>query len=130
MSGLFGAHCVDSWVLANAEVGGHSCPDNVGIMYMVPLKFHRRQLHRLQPRKGGKRAPYGGTVSLGFKRGTWVRYQMCGVAYVGGCGNGRISLHSLRNGRRLCRDARPDDCVALTRCSWRAYTEKRRKDAA
>ena len=35
---------------------------------------------------------------------------------------GRISLHSLRDGRRLCHNAKPDDCVVLTRCSWRAYT--------
>jgi hypothetical protein len=77
---------------------------------------------RPAPRKGGGRAPYGGTVSLGFKRGTWVRHPVHGVAYVGGCGNGRISLHSLRDGSRLCRNARLDDCTALTRCSWRAYT--------
>jgi len=129
MSNRFDAHCVDSWTLANAEVGGHSCPDHVGIMYMVPLKFHRRQLHRFQPRSGGMRAPYGGTMSLGLKRGTWVRHPMHGVAYVGGSANGRISLHGLRNGGRLCKDAKPDDCAALTRCSWRAYTEKKGEDA-
>jgi len=68
-------------------------------------------------------------MSLGFKRGTWVRHPRYGVAYVGGCRNGRVSLHGLRDGRRLCRKAKPDDCVALTWCSWRAYTEKRREDA-
>jgi hypothetical protein len=125
MSGRFDAHCVDSWVLANAEVGGHSGPEHTEIMYVVPLKFHRRQLHYLQPKKGGARPPYGGTVSLGFKRGTWVRHPMHGVAYIGGSGNGRISLHSLRDGSRLCRNAKPDDCVALTRCSWRVYMENK-----
>ena len=125
MSGRFDAHCVDSWVLANAEVGGHSSPDDVRIMYIVPLKFRRRQLHYLQPGKGGKRGPHGGTISLGFKRGTWVRHPRHGVVYVGGCMNGRISLHSLWDGRRLCRNARPSDCVALTRCSWRVYTGKK-----
>ena len=129
MSGRFDAHCVDSWVLANAMVGGHSRPDNVWIMYIVPLRFHRRQLHRLQPGKGGERHRYGGMVSLGFKRGTWVRHPTRGVAYVGGCMNGRISLHGLRDGRRLCQDAKPEDCVVLTRCSWRAYTEKRKEGA-
>lgn len=124
MSDRFEAHCVDSWVLANAEVGGHSKPDHTGIMYVVPLKFHRRQLHRLQPRKDGERAPYGGTISLGFKRGTWVRHPRHGVTYVGGCGKGRISLHGLRDGKRLCKNARPNDCTVLTRCSWRVYTEK------
>jgi hypothetical protein len=119
MSDRFNAHCVDSWVLANAEVGGHSKPDCTGIMHIVPLQFHRRQLHRFQPKKGGKRSSYGGTISLGLKRGTWVRHPRHGVAYVGGCGNGRISLHGLRDGRRLCRNARPGDCTVLTRCSWR-----------
>jgi hypothetical protein len=126
MSDSFGAHCVDSWVLANADVGGHSCPDDTKIMCIVPLGFHRRQLHRLQPRKGGKRSPYGGTMSLGLKRGTWVRHPTYGVAYVGGCSKGRISLHDLRDGRRLCWKVRLNDCVALTRCSWRMYTEKQK----
>jgi len=125
MSNRFEAHCVDSWVLANAEVGGHIGPDNVGIMYIVPLKFHRRQLHYLQPRRGGERAPYGGTISLGLKRGTWVRHPRHGVAYVGGFRNDRISLHGLRDGRRLCQNAKPDDCIVLTRCSWRVYTEEK-----
>jgi hypothetical protein len=125
MSGRFEAHCVDSWVLANAEVGGHTSPDHIGIMYVVPLRFYRRQLHRLQPGKGGRRAPYGGTMSLGLKRGTWVRHPRHGVAYVGGFQNDRVSLHNLRDGRRLCKNAKPGDCVVLTRCSWRAYTEKK-----
>jgi hypothetical protein len=125
MSNCFEAHCVDSWVLANAETGGHSKPDDTRIMYVVPLRFHRRQLHRLQPKEGGRRSPYGGTMSLGLKRGTWVRHPKHGVAYIGGCNNGRFSLHGLRDGRRLCLNARPGDCAVLTRCSWRLYMEKR-----
>jgi hypothetical protein len=125
MSGRFDAHCVDSWILANAEVSGHTSPDHTGIMHVVPLKFRRRQLHYLQPGEGGKRGSHGGTTSLGLKRGTWVRHPRHGVAYIGGCSNGRISLHSLRDGRRLSQNAKPGDCVALTRCSWRAYTEKK-----
>ena len=118
MSDRFEAHCVDSWVLANAEMGGHSSPDDTGIMYIVPLRFHRRQLHRLQP-KNGERKSYGGTISLGIKRGTWVRHPKHGVVYIGGHMNGRLSLHSLQDGKRLCQNARPKDCAALTRCSWR-----------
>ena len=61
-SDSFEAHCVDSWVLANWVVEGHDTPDNKDIVCIVPYQFHRRQLHRLQPSKGGKRHRYGGTV--------------------------------------------------------------------
>src|SRR6266478_140853 len=43
-SDFFEAHCVDSWVMANAIVGGHTKPDNTTILYIKPLRFHRRQL--------------------------------------------------------------------------------------
>jgi hypothetical protein len=74
LSDSFETHCVDSWVLANAWVGGHTQPDNIAMLYLVPLRFHRRQLHRLQPEKDGIRKPYGGTLSLDFKRGSWVKH--------------------------------------------------------
>ena len=54
---VFEAHCVDAWVLANSVVGGHLQPDNKRLLFVVPLRFHRRQLHRLQPSKQGKRLP-------------------------------------------------------------------------
>jgi hypothetical protein len=119
MADKFEAHCVDSWVLANWWVGGHSAPENTFMLYIVPLRFHRRQLHRLQPTKGGIRKPYGGTNSLGFKRGSWVKHPKYGVCYVGGASNGRISLHNLENGKRLVQHAKPEDCQLLTRSSWR-----------
>jgi hypothetical protein len=114
----FGAHCVDSWVLASSAVGGVK-PDNKGIRFVSPLRFHRRQLHALQPVKGGVRRPYGGTRSLGFKRGSLVKHPKWGLCYVGGTSNGMISLHSLEDGRRLCRNAKTADCVFLSRLSWR-----------
>jgi len=87
---------------------------------LVPLRWHRRQLHRFQPGKGGIRQPYGGTHSLGFKRGSLVRHILRhGLSYVGGTLKGRLSLHSLVTGQRLCRNARPEDCTFLTRLSWR-----------
>ncbi|MBC7810051.1 MAG: RRXRR domain-containing protein, partial [Burkholderiales bacterium] len=55
MSDKFEAHCVDSWVLANWQVGGHTAVDNPSMLYIVPLRFHRRQLHMLQPAQGGIR---------------------------------------------------------------------------
>lgn len=70
----FSAHNVDSWVLARSMVGGQKKPDNEKLLVIVPLRFHRRQLHTLQPSKGAIRRPYGGTRSLGFKRGSLVKH--------------------------------------------------------
>ena len=62
-------------------------PDN------TRLVWHRRQLHRLEPEKGGRRKPYGSTLSLGIKRGTLVKHPQYGKAYVGGTMDGKLSLH-------------------------------------
>jgi hypothetical protein len=118
---VFEAHCVDSWVLANSVVGGQIQPDNKQLLFVVPLRFHRRQLHRLQPAKGGKRLTYGGTVSLNFKRGSLVRHPKWGVAYVGGSSTGKLSLHRLQDGKRLTQNARREDVQHLSFCSWRFY---------
>ena len=120
LSDRFGAHCVDSWVLANEWAGGHLKPENTQVQCLVPLRWHRRQLHRFQPGKGGIRQSYGGTHSLGFKRGSLVRHILKhGLSYVGGTLKGRLSLHSLVTSKRLCRNARSEDCTFLTRLSWR-----------
>jgi hypothetical protein len=119
LSDNFSAHCVDSWVLANVWTGGHSAPDNLEILYLIPLRFHRRQLHRFEAEQGGQRKPYGSTLSMGFKRGSWVKHPKYGVCYIGGHLKGRLSLHSLQDGKRLCQNARPEDCQLLTRASWR-----------
>ncbi len=125
MSDDFSAHCVDSWVLANLWVGGHTEPDNKSMLYLTPLRFHRRQLHRLQADKGGLRKRYGGTMSLGFKRGSWVKHPKYGVCYVGGTLNGRLSLHNLQDGKRFCQNAKPENCQFLTLSSWRIRKENR-----
>lgn len=116
---VFSAHCVDSWVLANWHTGGHATPDNTQLLCIAPLRFHRRQLHRLQPEKGGIRKSYGGTRSLGFKRGSLVKHAKYGVAYVGGFLKDRLSLHALSDGKRLCQNAKPDACGFLTYNTWR-----------
>jgi RRXRR protein len=126
LSDKFEAHCVDSWVLANLWSGGHLVPDNQAMLYIVPLRFHRRQLHRLQSEKGGIRKPYGGTNSLDFKRGSWVQHPHYGICYIGGSLKGRLSLHNLQDGKRLCQNAKPEDCQFITRASWRIRKEEQR----
>jgi hypothetical protein len=118
---VFSAHCVDSWVLANSLTGGHLEPDNTGLLVVIPLRFHRRQLHRLQPAARGVRKPYGGTHSHGLKRGGLVRHAKFGLTYVGGYLRDRLSLHSLASGRRLTQGARSDDCWFLCFNSWRSF---------
>jgi hypothetical protein len=118
MAEVFGAHCVDSWVLASSVVGG-AIPDNTRLLCVTPFRLHRRQLHALQPAKGGVRRPYGGTRSLGFKRGSLVKHPKWGACFVGGTMGDRISLRSLEDGKRLCRNAKPSDCKFLAYSSWR-----------
>ncbi|MBI1929210.1 RRXRR domain-containing protein [Candidatus Poribacteria bacterium] len=121
LSNSFSAHCVDSWILANWFVGGHTKPDNKDILHVTPLRLHRRQLHALQPPKGGIRRPYGGTRSEGFKRGAYVKHKKYGVCFVGGASKGRISLHSLSDGKRLTQSAKPQECKHLTYASFRTW---------
>ncbi len=118
---VFEAHCVDAWVLANSVVGGHLQPDNKRLLFVVPLRLHRRQLHRLQPDKQGRRLPYGGTLSLGLKRGSLVKHPKFKLSFVGGSSNNRLSLHRLADGKRLTQNARKEDIKFLTFCSWRFY---------
>lgn len=121
MRDSFDSHCVDSWVLANEIAQGHTKPENKRVLCVVPLRFHRRQLHRIVPSKGGKRPSYGGTRSLGLKRGSLVQNPKYGLAYVGGSSKNRISLHSLRDGKRLSTSVKVSDCKVLSFGGTRAY---------
>jgi hypothetical protein len=113
------AHCVDAFVLANSVARGPALPTQERMLLLVLLQFHRRQIHRFNTGQKARRVPYGGTVSLGLKRGSWVRHPRYGVAYVGGTLDGRISLHSMETGRRLTQNARVQDCQVLCTASWR-----------
>lgn len=128
LSNKFDAHCVDSWVLANSFVGGHAKPDTTALIEIVPLEFHRRQLHRLQHQSGHIRPRYGGTISAGFKRGSIVKHLKYGFCYVGGWVESptkknpdkkTISLHDIRSGKRLTQNANPTDCKFVSYNSWR-----------
>lgn len=116
----FSAHCVDSWVLANWYVGGHDKPDNEEMLIIEPIQLHRRQLHALQPATGGIRKSYGSTRSMGFKRGGLASHPKWGKVYIGGTSKERISLHCVKTGERLCRNAKPEDTKQLTYTFWRS----------
>jgi RRXRR protein len=118
----FDCHCVDSWVLANWFVGGHARPDNKQILFVTPLRFHRRQLHVQNPVAGGIRRKVGSTISLGFKRGSLVKYSKKnskGLAYVGGTSRGKISLCSISTGKRLGKEFSANHLRFLTYNTWR-----------
>ncbi len=121
LSNEFNAHCVDSWVLAYLLVGGNSIPGNTVVMECRPIRLHRRQLHVFNPGAGGYRRPYGGSLSQGLKRGGIVKHPKYGKCYVGGedIVKSRVSLHSLATGKRLCQNAKPEDCKFLAYNSWR-----------
>jgi hypothetical protein len=119
---VFASHAVDAWVLA-ASLSGAPHPTCHRLWYVVPARLHRRQLHRLQPAKGGRRPPYGGTRSLGWKRGTLVRHPRYGLCTVGGVdrAKGTVSLHAYRNNTRLTQRGRLDQCQRLTWMAWRSW---------
>jgi hypothetical protein len=116
---VWNAHCVDAWVLANAAIGGEISPDNTRLHCLTPLRWHRRQLHRLEPERGAKRKPYGGTLSQGIKRGTLITHPRYGKAYVGGTMGGKMSLHDPNTGKRLTQGAKPSECRLIKLLRWR-----------
>jgi len=119
---VFSSHAVDAWVLA-AHVSGAKTPTCTRLWYGVPTRLHRRQLHRLQAEQGGIRKPYGGTMSLGYKRGTLVRHPKYGLCTIGGCDRGkqRLSVHAYRTNQRLAQNVKPADCVRLTVLAFRTW---------
>jgi len=118
----FTSHAVDAWVLA-ATVCGAKAPTCTRLWYGIPARLHRRQLHRLQAETGGVRKPYGGTISLGYKRGTLVRHPKYGLCTIGGCDRGkqRLSLHAYRANKRLTQAAKPQECQRLTPLAFRSW---------
>lgn len=119
---VFAAHAVDAWVLA-ASMSGAERPTCECLWYVVPARLHRRQLHRLEPAKGGTRSPYRGTRSLGLKRGTLVRHPRYGLCTIGGSDRfkGTVSLHAYRTNARLTQGGRLDQCQRLTWLAWRSW---------
>lgn len=118
----FASHAVDAWVLA-ASISGAIAPSCTCVWYVVPARLHRRQVHRLEPGKGGIRSPYGGTRALGLKRGTLVKHPHYGLCALGGVDRkvGRVSLHAYRTNKRVTQRARVEDCQRLTWVAWRSW---------
>ena len=94
-------------------------PTTRSLHYLVPLRWHRRQLHKLQPSKDAVRRREGGTISLGLKRGTLVKHVKYGFCYIGGNMKGQLSLHSLKTGKRITQSATRKDFDVLTRIAFR-----------
>jgi hypothetical protein len=126
----FESHAVDAWVLA-ASISGAASPTCTRVWYVVPAVLHRRQLYRLEASKGGVRKPYGGTRSLGLKRGTLVKHPIYSLCCVGGFDRKKktLSLHDYRSNKRLTQGAKVSECRVLTWVAWRCWlvTEKRSK---
>ena len=106
-----------------ASVSGAEHPTCTRLWYIVPAILHRRQLHRLQASKGGERKLYGGTRSLGLKRGTVVRHAKYGLCTVGGFDRKKqtISLHDYRTNKRLTQAAKVKACRILTWVAFRSW---------
>ena len=117
LSETFDAHCVDSWCLAYHAVDGETILDNTDIFCISPIPIRRRELHRKNPQKGGKRPRYGGTTWNGLIKNTLVKHVKHGLTRVSGFGKKGISLYSL-DGQRLCQNAKISDCKVLTRLNF------------
>ena len=116
-SETFDAHCVDSWCLAYSIVGGASIPDNTDIFCLSPIPIRRRELHRQNPQRGGKRPRYGGTTSNGLVKNSLVKHIKYGLTRISGFSKQGISLYSLE-GKRLCQNAKTQDFKVLTRLNF------------
>jgi len=119
LSETFDAHCVDSWCLAYHTVGGNSTPDNTDIFCVSPIPIRRRELHRQNPQKGGKRTRYGGTVLKdGLIKNTLVKHVKYGFTrLVGINAKGLFSIYGL-DGKRLTTGAKRSDFRVLTRLNF------------
>ena len=115
----YDAHCVDSWCLVYHTVGGESIPDNKDIFCLSPIPIARRNLHREQPKKGGIRPRYGGTmVKDGLVKNTLVKHIKYGLTRLPGINaKGLFSIYSL-DGKRLTTGAKRSDFKMLTKLNF------------
>jgi hypothetical protein len=101
---IWETHNVDSHILCELALGKQVQP-YFGIWKVEFLEYHRRQLQKQNIGKGGKRIPYGSTVSMGMSRGSVVFYKNK-ICYLGGSSKRGISIHSIVSGERLTQCAK------------------------
>ena len=116
----FDAHCVDSWCLAYQTVGGSGVPDNMDLLCVSPIPIKRRELHRQQEAKGGKRSRVGGTVlGQGLIKNTLIRHVKYGLTRLAGVNaKGLFSIYSMETHKRLTTGAKRSDFRVLTRLNF------------
>ena len=114
----FEAHCVDSWCLAYHTIGGKGRVDNRDVFCISPIPIIRRELHRQNPQKGGKRPRYGGTTWNGLVKNTLVKHVKHGLTRISGFGKTGISLYSLEGNQRLTQSVKESDFRVLTRLNF------------
>ena len=119
LSETFEAHCVDSWCLAYHTMGGQSIPDNTNIFCVAPIPIRRRELHRQNPQKGGKRLRYGGTVCLGISKNTLVKHVKQGLLRVTGFDKEGVNLSELGSAKRVVRNAKQGTYRVLRKLNFR-----------
>ena len=119
LSETFDAHCVDSWCLAYYTVGEEDVPNNTDIFCISPIPIQRRTLHREQPKKGGIRSRYGGTVLVnGLIKHTLVKHVKYGLTRLAGINaKGVFAIYSL-DGKRLTTGAKRKSFKILTRLNF------------
>ena len=115
----FEAHCVDSWCLAYHTVGGADIPENPRIFCISPIPIQRRALHREQPKKGGIRSRYGGTVlGNGVVKNTLIKHVTYGLTRLAGINaKGLFAIYSL-DGKRLTTGSKRNSFKVLTRLNF------------
>jgi len=115
LSENFDSHNVDSWVLASFNTGKESI-DNKNVFRMVSHIFFRRMLHK---GSGIKKVRYGGTLSMGFKKGSVVKHPQYGLLYVDGSSKGGINLCNLSTGGFERHYDNPAEYTFLYYSGWR-----------
>ena len=119
LSKTFEAHCVDSWCLAYQIVGGNPIVDNIAVFCISPIPIRRRELHRQNPQKGGKRPRYGGTRGLGVAKNTLVRHVKKGLLRVTGHQKGGLTLSEIHSSKQVILTAKPNTYQILRKLNFR-----------